>query len=286
MNLAAEYPISAICQVLDYPRSSFYYEPTPEGTEEQTLKAAVSQLAERWPTYGYRRITAQLQREGLPANSKRVRRIMHELGLASQPSKRRVRTTNSLHDFARYPNLVADLQVTYPEQVWVGDITYVRVRSEFVYLAVLMDVFTRSIRGWHLGHSLDGELTLTALRRALSRGAPQIHHSDQGVQYAASGYVELLKEAEVAISMAEVGQAWQNGYAERLMRTIKEEEVQLQDYEDYHDAYTQIGKFLDEVYQRKRIHSSLGYLTPAEFEAQWIKQQAEQDDASDTNFQT
>lgn len=251
------------------------------------MKQAVSRLAEQWPTYGYRRITAQLQREGLPANSKRVRRIMHELGLASQPAKRRIRTTNSLHDFARYPNLVMELQVTYPDQVWVGDITYVRLGSEFVYLAVLMDVFTRSIRGWHLGRSLDGGLTLTALRRALHKGKgqgvgqdasqgvgqdaskPQIHHSDQGVQYAATGYVELLGAHEVRISMAEVGAAWQNGYAERLMRTIKEEEVQLQEYEDYQDAYRQIGKFLDDVYMQKRIHSSLGYLTPTEFEQQW-----------------
>ena len=295
MRLAAEYPISVICEVLDYPRSSFYYEGAPVAAEEQTLKAAVSKLAEQWPTYGYRRITAQLQREGLPANSKRVRRIMHELGLAAQPSKRRIRTTNSLHDLARYPNLVMDLEVTYPDQVWVGDVTYVRLGSEFVYLAVLMDVFTRSIRGWHLGQSLDGELTMTALRRALHKGtehehrAPEIHHSDQGVQYAATGYVELLREAGVAVSMAEVGAAWQNGYAERLMRTIKEEEVQLQEYENYRDAYRQIGKFLDDVYMRKRIHSSLGYLTPVEFEQHWsqrLQQHEHQQGASEiTNFQ-
>jgi putative transposase len=292
VSLAPNYPICVVCSVLDYPRSSFYYESAPIDKEEQRLKQEVSKLAEQWPTYGYRRITAQLQREGFSANSKRVRRIMHELGLASQPSKRRIRTTNSLHDFARYPNLVAELEVSYPEQVWVGDITYVHVRSEFVYLAVLMDVFTRSIRGWHLGRSLDGELTLTALHRALHKGRPQIHHSDQGVQYAATGYVELLRETGVAISMAEVGAAWQNGYAERLMRTIKEEEVQLQEYEDYHDAYRQIGKFLDDVYMRKRIHSSLGYLTPAEFEQQWQQSQQNQglgrcllSETEPTNFQ-
>lgn len=292
MSLATEYPIRVICEVLDYPRSSFYYgsaRVAPVAAEEQTLKAAVSKLAEQWPTYGYRRITAQLQREGLGANSKRVRRIMHELGLASQPAKRRVRTTNSQHDFARYPNLVLDLEVTYPNQVWVGDITYVHLGSEFVYLAVLMDVFTRSIRGWHLGRSLDGELTLTALRRALLKGRPQIHHSDQGVQYAAGGYVELLRAYQVRISMAEVGAAWQNGYAERLMRTIKEEEVQLQEYEGYRDAYEHIGTFLEDVYMRKRIHSSLGYLTPVEFEQQWshrLPQQLKEQQGSEvTNFQ-
>lgn len=155
----------------------------------------------------------------------------------------------------------------------MGDITYVRLQSEFVYLAVIMDVFTRSVRGWHLGRSLDGELTLTALRRALLRGIPEIHHSDQGVQYAAGGYVQMLDGLGASISMAEVGEAWQNGYAERLMRTIKEEEVALSEYIGYNDAYRQIGRFLDEVYQHKRIHSSLGYLTPAEFEQSWRGQQ-------------
>ncbi len=151
-----------------------------------------------------------------------------------------------------------------------------RLGQGFVYLAVLMDVFTRSIRGWQLGRSLDGELSLTALRRALTRGTPEIHHSDQGVQYAATGYVELLRERGVAISMAEVGQAWQNGYAERLMRTIKEEEVALTEYQDFHDAYSQIERFLEEVYQHKRIHSALGYLTPAEFEQSWREGRAVQ----------
>jgi len=137
-----------------------------------------------------------------------------------------------------------------------------------------MDVFIRAIRGWQLSRSLDQELTLTALHRALATGqVPEIHHSDQGVQYAATAYVELLQACGVAISMAEVGEAWQNGYAERLMRTIKEEEVDLSEYRDYQDAYRQIGRFLDEVYMYKRIHSSLGYLTPAEFESQWWAQQ-------------
>ena len=132
-----------------------------------------------------------------------------------------------------------------------------------------MDVFTRGIRGWHLGRSLDQSLTLLALQRALAYHTPEIHHSDQGVQYAATAYTQLLQQANVQISMAEVGEAWQNGYAERLIRTIKEEEVDLSDYEDYNDAIRQLGRFLDEVYMHKRIHSSLGYLTPAEFEDQW-----------------
>lgn len=148
-----------------------------------------------------------------------------------------------------------------------------RLHREFVYLAVLLDVFTRCIRGWPLGRSLGQELTLRALQRALAQRLPEIHHSDQGVQYAAPGYVQLLEGAGVRISMAEVGQAWQNGYAERIMRTIKEEEGDLSEYQDYGDAYRQIGQFLEDVYMKKRIHSSLGYLTPVEFENQWLVQQ-------------
>ena len=206
-------------------------------------------------------------------NGKRVRRIMKEMGLVGKTYRNKRRPTNSDHPFPRYPNLVQELEVVRPDQVWVSDITYVRLNREFVYLAVIMDVFTRCIRGWHLGRSLDQELTLVALRKALECGVPQIHHSDQGVQYASTAYVQMLLEAGVKVSMAEVGQAWQNGYAERLIRTIKEEEVGLSEYEDYRDAYTQIRRFLEDVYMRKRVHSSLGYLTPQEFEEQWFQRQ-------------
>jgi transposase InsO family protein len=197
---------------------------------------------------------------------------MRELGLAAEPVKPRVRTTNSNHAFPRYPNLVANLAVTRPDHVWVADITYVRVRVEFVYLAVLMDVFTRCVRGWELSRSLDDGLTRAALGRALQRGRPEVHHSDQGMQYASTEYVRELTGAEARISMAAVGCPEENGYAERLMRTIKEEEVQLTEYHDYADARRQLGRFLDRVYNRKRIHSALGYLTPAEFEQQWRAQ--------------
>ena len=163
-----------------------------------------------------------------------------------------------------------DMEIVRPDQVWVCDITDIRLHRGLVYLAVTMDVFTRTIRGWHLGRGLDQSLTVTALRRALTaHSAPDIHHSDQGIQYAATAYTQVLQDADVQISMADRGEAWQNGYAERLIRTIKEEEVDLSEYLDYHDAYQQIRRFLDDVYIHKRIHSSLGYLTPAEFEAEW-----------------
>lgn len=272
MRLASAYPIHRICQVLDYPRSSYYYRPSERDDAE--IEAAIEEVAERWPKYGYRRITVQLRREKqLAVNSKRVRRLMRKKGLQAQIQRKKRRTTNSEHDFPRYPNLVQELEVVHPDQVWVADITYIRLLTEFVYLAVIMDVFTRCVRGWHLGRSLDQELTLTALKRALVEHIPEIHHSDQGVQYAATAYVEVLKNHGIAISMAEVGEAWQNGYAERFVRTIKEEEVDLSDYRDYTDAYYQLGRFLDDVYMHKRIHSALGYLTPVEFESQWLAQQ-------------
>jgi putative transposase len=272
MKLAAVYPIRLICQVLDYPRSSYYYQPSE--SDDAQIETAIEQVAEQWPKYGYRRITVQLRREKqLAVNSKRVRRLMRKKGLQAHIQRKKRRTTNSEHDFPRYLNLVQELEVVRPDQVWVADITYIHLLTEFVYLAVIMDVFTRCIRGWHLGRGLDQELTLTALKRALVEHTPEIHHSDQGVQYAATTYVEVLKAHQIAISMAEVGEAWQNGYAERLVRTIKEEEVDLSDYRDYTDAYGQLGRFLDDVYMHKRIHSALGYLTPVEFESQWLVQQ-------------
>jgi transposase InsO family protein len=271
-ELAAVYPVTPICDVLGLPRSSYYYQPVER--DESGLKAAIEKLAGQWPTYGYRRITAELKRAKWKVNHKRVARLMHQMGLQVRPRRTKQWTTDSKHGWPRFPNLVLELEITYPEQVWVGDITYVRLQRDFVYLAILMDVFTRGIRGWHLGRGLDQALTLTALQRALAWSRPEIHHSDQGVQYAASDYVQMLQDVEVAISMADVGAAWQNGYAERLIRTIKEEEVYLSDYHNYHDAYRQIGHFLEEVYMHKRIHSSLGYLTPAEFEDQWLADQA------------
>ena len=257
----------SVCNVLDLARSSFYRRPAPPADEE--AKQAIREIAGRWPTYGYRRITAELQRAEQPMNAKRVRRLMTALEISGRRPTRKRRTTNSQHPFERYPNLVQGLEIKHPDQVWVADITYIRLATEFVYLAALMDVCTRRIRGWQLGRTLDQSLTLAALERALTDRVPLIHHSDQGVQYAATAYTDCLRQRQVQISMAEVGEPTQNGYAERLMRTIKEEEVDLSEYHDFADAYVQIGRFLDDVYNYKRIHSALGYLTPAEYEAHY-----------------
>jgi putative transposase len=274
MKLADAYPIRLLCRLLGVPRSSVYYEPQP-AIDEAMIKTALLDLAAEWPTYGYRRLTIMMQRLGWPVNSKRIRRYMDELNLTGAPPARKTRTTNSQHDFPRYPNLVKDLEIQHPDQVWVADITYVRLRREFIYLAVLMDVFTRAIRGWHVGRNLDQGLTLAALERALVVAVPEIHHSDQGVQYAATAYVGRLQGLGVTLSMAAIGEPRENGYAERLVRTIKEEEVDLSDYGDFADARRQIGRFIDAVYNDKRIHSALGYLTPMEFEELWRTQRSQ-----------
>lgn len=274
MKLAKTYPIRLVCRLLGVPRSSLYYAAKSAPFDEAMLKTALLDLAGEWPTYGYRRLTAMMRRLDWPVNAKRVRRWMNELGIHGAKPTRTTRTTDSNHAFPRYPNLVADLQITRPDQVWVADITYIRLRSEFVYLAVLMDVFTRCLRGWHLGRSLDQGLTLAALERALVVATPQVHHSDQGVQYAATAYVQRLQNLNVTLSMATVGEPRENGYAERLMRTIKEEEVNLSEYHDFADAQRQLMRFLDDVYNVKRIHSALGYLTPREFEEQWRSERA------------
>jgi putative transposase len=274
MKLAKTYPIRLVCRLLAVPRSSIYYRPEPIPDAEAMCKTALLDLAGEWPTYGYRRLTAMMRRLDWRVNAKRVRRWMTELNLHGIQPKRTTRTTNSNHGFPRYPNLVQDLEITRPDQVWVADITYIRLRREFVYLAVLMDVFTRCLRGWYLARNLDQGLTLAALERALVVATPQVHHSDQGVQYAATAYVERLQKLNITLSMATIGEPRENGYAERLMRTIKEEEVHLSEYHDFADAQRQLCRFLDDVYNVKRIHSALGYLTPREFEEQWRTERA------------
>ena len=261
--------VLAACEVVGLGHSTFYYR--AQTLEESGLCADLKKEAGHYPTYGSRRLTHQLRRAPYlyRVNRKRIQRIMGQEDLLRPVKRRKCRTTNSQHPYPRYPNLADGLEITRPEQIWVCDITYIRLGNGFVYLAVVMDVFTRSIRGWSLGKVLDTSLTLAALRMALALCIPEIHHSDQGVQYAAQEYVDLLKKYTVQISMAAQGKPEENGYAERLMRTIKEEEVDLSEYNDFADARSQIGRFLEDVYMTKRIHSSLGYLTPIEFETAW-----------------
>ena len=190
--MGKEYPKAAVCRMLGTSRSSQYYE--PKAVDESELEADIHKVCAQFPRYGYRRVTAELKRRGWHVNRKHIARLMAKLDLqAPKPAARKCRTTDSHHPYPRYPNLVDELQVEYPDQVWVADITYIRLQKEFVYLAVLMDVFTRCIRGWHLERSLDQSLTQEALCKALETHCPEIHHSDQGVQYAANRYVELCR---------------------------------------------------------------------------------------------
>jgi putative transposase len=268
--LSQHCPIRQICRAVSCSLSSHYDQ--AEHRHEPALHAAIERLAGERPTYGYRRITALLHREQVPVNRKHMARLMCEMAIQRPGPARRPRTTASAHPYPRYPNLVQGLTIVRPDHVWVVDITYIRLQKEFVYLAVLMDVYTRALRGWHLSRHLDQDLTLTALRRALVQHRPDVHHSDQGVQYAATAYVQTLRALGVQISMAAVGEATENGDAERLMRTIKEEEVTLHGYTDFHEACQSLDHFLNDVYQHKRTHSALGYLTPAEFETYWLRQ--------------
>lgn len=270
-----DYPIERACEAVGISRSSYYYR--SQKRDESKLVTDVKEVAGQYVRYGTRRVRSQLRRHpyGYCINRKRIQRIMRQEGLLKPTKRRKCRTTNSDHPYPRYQNLVKELEIVSPDQVWVCDITYIRLGAGFVYLAIVMDVFTRTIRGWQLSKAMDQDLTLAALNMALVDHVPEIHHSDQGVQYAAHAYVDRLRDFKVLMSMAAVGEAEENGYAERLMRTIKEEEVDLSEYQDFADARIQIGRFIEDVYNHKRIHSSLGYLTPAEFEAVWLADRPE-----------
>jgi transposase InsO family protein len=270
--LAPEYGVALMCELVELERSTYYYHPAVE--DDHALRTAILDVAARFPRYAYPRVYAQLKRERCATvrSEWQVRCLMEAMGLKVRKTGRKRYTTNSDHPFPRYPNLVLGKTMSRPDEVWVSDIKYVHTRREGVYLAIVLDVFTRCIRGWELSRALDASLSLSALNRALRHGTPQIHHSDQGVQYACSDYTAVLTAAQVQISMADVGQAWQNGYAERFLGILEDEEVSLAEYEDFHDAYKQIGRFIDDVYMRHRIHSSLGWLTPVEYEQQWQEQ--------------
>lgn len=270
--------IEQACELVGLARSTYYYQ--SKKRDESKLVREIKEVVGQNVTYGTRRVRSQLRRTpyGYLINRKRVQRIMREEGLLRPVKRRKCRTTNSNHPYPRYSNLVKELEITRLDQVWVSDITYIRLGMGFVFLAVIMDVYSRQIRGWKLSKVIDQDLTIGALNMALIDHVPEIHHSDQGVQYAAHAYIDKLRESQIQISMAAVGKAEENGYAERLMRTIKEEEVDLSDYQDFSDAEKQIRQFIEDVYNQKRIHSSLGYLTPMEFENEFLSKMM----ASDT----
>ena len=268
----AELPRTRVSQLLGIGRATLYrhLRATQPVDRDVVVCDRIQQIALEMPAYGYRRITAQLHREALYVNHKRVLRLMREDNLLCLRTRPFVRTTASDHAFAIYPNLVPTLHVTGLNQLWIADITYVRLRCEFIYLAVVLDAFSRRCIGWCLERHLQTELTLAALRMALAGRtvAPGlVHHSDRGVQYAAHAYTDLLTAHGIRISMSRRGNPYDNAQAESFMKTLKYEEVHINDYEHLEDARASIGHFLEEVYNHKRLHSALGYCPPAEFEA-------------------
>ncbi len=253
-----------ICETLGVNGSSFYYQPK-EYPSEDVLRAEIEKLAGRYPKYGYRRITQLLLRQGYTVGTRRVARLMKANNLLVAV-KRACQTTKSLQGEKPWSNRLVNLEVSRQDQVWVSDITYVRLNGRFIYVCLLMDVFTRMIKAWQISQHLTQSLTLKPLEEAFCYSVPEIHHSDQGVQYLSSAYITTLEEHGVEISVAARGRPWENGYAERLIRTLKEEEVDINDYQNITEARDRIGYFITQVYHQKRPHAALGYLTPMEFQ--------------------
>ncbi len=252
-------------------RSSYYYRAKgrSEAKADADIRDRLEALALRFPRYGYRRMTAQLKREDYRVNHKRVLRIMREARLLVKTKKRTVRTTDGRHRYAVYPNLYKNVEVETIDTVWVADITYIRVLLGFVYLAVILDAFSRKVVGYTLSKSLDARLTLTALKSALQARRPKrgcIHHSDRGVQYACDEYVGLLETHGFRGSMSSKGNPYENAQVESFFKTLKTEEVYLMDYRDWDGVVRHLPVFIEDVYNRERLHSALGYVSPEEFE--------------------
>lgn len=257
-------------------RSTYYYRSKAASVgdrqEEADLRDRIEEIVVEHARYGYRRVTWQLKREGWEINHKRVARVMREESLQCQVKRRWVKTTDSDHGYRVYSNRLKGLEVNRPNQVWVADITYIRIVVGFLYLAVVLDLYSRKVIGWALSDKIDADLSVEALRMALEqRGEVKgcIHHSDRGVQYACQAYVDELRGAGLEISMARKGNPYDNAAAESFMKTLKCEEVYLWDYQTVEDVKKRIPYFLEEVYNQKRLHSALGYCPPNEYEQVW-----------------
>jgi len=248
-------------------RSTYYYKPR-KNPPDMELSEAIEKIALDFPSYGYRRITAELHRQGLKVNHKRVLRLMREGNLLCRARRAFKATTDSSHGLKKYPNLIDDLIPYRTDQLWHADITYIRIVNSFVYLAALIDGFSRKVIGYGLGRTLSADLAIAALKDAISRRdtGDLIHHSDQGIQYCSHEYVKILKSHEIAISMSAKANPYDNAKIESFFRTLKVEEIYMFEYETYTEVLERIPYFIEEVYNRKRLHSSLGYMPPEEFE--------------------
>jgi len=263
--------VNALCQMTGLSRASFYRWRMPRCATpvEMEIRDQIQRIALECPVYGYRRITKELHRRGLEVNRKRVLRMMREDNLLCIRRRAFVVTTDSRHNLPIYPNLASEIRPAAINQLWIADITYIRLRTEFVYLAVVLDAFSRRVIGWALGRTLEAQLTTTALRMALHERRPApglVHHSDRGVQYASHDYTDMLRQHQATISMSRRGHPYDNAACESFMKTLKYEDVYRNEYRDFADLHASIREFLECVYNHKRLHSALGYLPPAEFE--------------------
>ena len=253
-------------------RASFYRydeDAAPRPDRDMDLRDAIQRIALEWPSYGRPRSTAALRREGWVVNPKRVYRLLREDNLLCMRKRKFVLTTDSKHNRPVYPNLAEQMTLSNINQLWVADITYIRLEAEFVYLAVVIDAFSRRVIGWALDRRVEDDLTLAALRMALELRHPPaglVHHSDRGSQYASGDYTDLLKMHGCEISMSHKSSPWENGGCESWMKTLKYEEVYRQEYRDLAEARASLACFIDKVYNQKRLHSALGYRPPVEFE--------------------
>lgn len=267
-------PLTELCELFSVSRS-WYYEKLysqQQANKDLDLRDAIEQIVLAFPGYGYRRVTAELHRQGWSVNRKRVLRMMRRESLLCQLKRRFRPTTDSDHAFGTYPNLIKDIELDGLDQAWIADITYIRLPRAFCYLAAILDAHSRRCIGWCLSRRIDTSMTLSALEMALAWRRPEpglIHHSDRGVQYASSEYTARLQEAGVQLSMSAVGNPYENAKAESFFRNLKMEEVYIKDYRDFEEAEENLAQFIEELYNEKRLHSSLGYLPPVEFEARY-----------------
>jgi putative transposase len=261
-----------MCEVAGFSRAGYYrfLDPEKPAPKDMDVREDMQKIAVEWPSYGSRRMTRELKDRGWDINRKRVQRLMREDNLLCVAKRKFVVTTDSGHGLKVYPNLAGSMLLTDVDQLWIADITYIRLEEEFVYLAVILDAYSRRVIGWHLGEGLDNSLTLTALRMALRNRTVRpelVHHSDRGVQYASGDYTGMLEENGITVSMSRKGNPWDNAACESFMKTLKYEEVYRTEYQNLAEAHDRIGEFLEKVYNEKRLHSALDYRSPVQFES-------------------